>query len=94
MSWHAADWDALCRRASGRRRYNSIRRLRAEVRRVQIAEHLRRHGRHHGVQKLLAERFGVSAATISRDLKTLGASFSRCPACGRYSPKVEAHLSR
>ncbi len=92
--WQPRSWDEICRRASARRRYNSVRKLRAEVRRFELAEHVRRHGLAHGEQKALAAQFQVSPSTISKDLAAIRQKARRCPTCGRFSEKVEAYLSR
>lgn len=74
--------------AGGRRHYNSVRQLRAELRRIEIIcflaeSHISLFVR--GTQRALAERFGVSEATISRDLVRIFAKHTRgqcCPFCG------------
>ena len=71
--------DEANRRAGGRRHYNSIRRLRAVMRQRQIVRIVKYAGLNpytHGVQALLARRFGVSRATISRDLRRCGVYLS------------------
>ena len=65
------DWEAICRRAGGRRHYNSIRQTRAAFRRLQVARLLCRWGLGYGVQARVARRLGVSEATISRDVAAL-----------------------
>jgi hypothetical protein len=69
----SADW--IHRRAGDRRRYNARRQRAALVRRRRLARLLRRirwpgwwRG---GLQGRVARRFGVSAATISRDINWL-----------------------
>jgi hypothetical protein len=71
MTWSSAvAWDVVCRRASGRRRYNAVRRLRARVRRRKIIRMVSGSGAglQRGDQARLARRLHVSEATISRDL--------------------------
>ena len=78
-TWGApASWEIVCRRASGRRRYNAQRAFLRNLRRAQLAcrlagvpASLRQAGKRSGLQALLAEEFGVSPATICRDLKAL-----------------------
>lgn len=73
--------------AGGRRNYNSVRRFRAELRRAEIRSVLAESGMSllvRGTQRVLAERFGVSESTISRDLVGIygaGGWGSRCPFC-------------
>src|SRR5919109_610106 len=70
--WSApTSWTEVCQRANGRRKYHSIRRLQARLRRQQIARHLRREGLGRGVQARLARTFGVSKATISSDVRAI-----------------------
>jgi hypothetical protein len=72
MPWTDRVSDELAsRRAGGRRRYNSLRRDRATVRRGQVAQLLRGHGWTRGSQAKIAHILGVSQATISRDAKHL-----------------------
>jgi hypothetical protein len=59
------------RAAGGRRRYNKLRQVRAEVRRAAIISYLEQQGLSliaRGTQRTLATYFGVSEATISRDV--------------------------
>jgi DNA-binding NarL/FixJ family response regulator len=73
----STDFDTICRRASGRRRYNALRQLQAELRRFQVARFLRQ-----GIQQVqMAEVLGVHPSTISRDIATLLAEHRLC-----YSP--------
>ena len=70
--------DAIERRASGRRHYNSVRHFRAAARRQQVAELLAA-GTTSRVQ--IARRLGVHASTVSRDVaaRLCGRPFE--PAC-------------
>jgi hypothetical protein len=70
------DSRAVYRRAGGRRRYNAIRRLRAECRRVKLARLCLKYYPDYpplarGLQTRLAAELGVSRSTISRDLAYL-----------------------
>ncbi len=72
-AWKArCDWSVVCRRASGRRRYNAARKRLRDLRRVRIICDLPfdKRGRR-GVQAQLARELGVSPATISRDFKAI-----------------------
>lgn len=76
------------RAAGGRRHYNSVRQHLAKKRRMEIHSvlvysHLSLLTR--GTQRVLAEIFGVSEATISRDITGIYGDTSRngcCPFCG------------
>jgi DNA-binding NarL/FixJ family response regulator len=63
-------FDQICRRASGRRRYNFQRQLDAMDRRKEVARLLMLYGhRLRGVQFRIARELGVSESTISRDVQ-------------------------
>jgi hypothetical protein len=70
-SFWPLDWDSICRRAGGRRRYNAMRKQLKHQRRVEVL--LRTTGKRHlwGIQAALAEVLGVSRATICRDFKAI-----------------------
>jgi hypothetical protein len=74
--------------AGGRRHYNSVRQFRAQLRRIEIICFLTESGMSllvRGTQRALAEKFGVSEATISCDLVRIFAKHTRdrhCPFCG------------
>jgi hypothetical protein len=72
-NWTApTSWDAVCRRAAGRRRYNADRRKQKMWRRTEIL--IMTVGvdrRLYGLQALLARKLGVSPATISRDFEAI-----------------------
>jgi hypothetical protein len=89
--------DEAARRAAGRRRYNAWRRAIALLRRTALARLLHVQGglarttrdgwpdRRMGAlgnQAALARYFGVSRATICRDLQKLLAEHHPCPTCG------------
>lgn len=59
----------------GRRRHNACRRFRATRRRVVVARLLRLLGLHHGVQREIAERLGVSRSMVCRDIDLLTGTF-------------------
>ncbi len=82
-----ATWDEVCRRASGRRRYNADRKLQAQMRRLEVASLMQRWGGGHGVQARIARHLGVSEATISRDVRALlqEGRATRCPFCDRFA---------
>ena len=63
--WSAhTDWETVCKRASGRRRYNSVRHLHMELRRIQVFKLLREGHR----QMEIVKQLGVDPATICRDV--------------------------
>jgi hypothetical protein len=77
--------DEAARRAAGRRHYNSVRKFRREIRRAELVAYAREVGldvTRHGAGVLLARRFGVSRATISRDLHAIFAHHDLCESCG------------
>jgi hypothetical protein len=92
--------------AGGRRRYNKLRQDQARIRQSAIAAYLVESGTSlmaRGIQRVLAERFGVSQQTISNDLKAIFGGRTRencCPFCGsraldgagRYA--IEAGMAR
>lgn len=70
-TWRLQDWESVCRRAGGRRRYNATRQVRARVRRESVARlWLAGKGRR-GWQARAARQLGVSPATISRDFDAM-----------------------
>lgn len=64
-------WDAVCRRASGRRRYNSVRQLRALLRQIEVARLLRTYHWARGARARIARELGVTPGTITRDVQSL-----------------------
>ena len=64
-------WDAVCRRAGGRRKYNRVRQLRAELRLVKVVALLELTGFARGYQSRIARILKVSRGTISRDIARL-----------------------
>jgi hypothetical protein len=72
-------WTAVQRRAGGRAQYNSLRTFRAKLRRGEVLRLLQRWGWRHGVQAALSRHFGVSEATISRDLAVILPLFREGP---------------
>jgi hypothetical protein len=68
-AWSATtNWETVCKRNAGRRRYNGRRTNRKRWRRLQILERLQAEPAAWGFQAALAREFGVSRATICRDL--------------------------
>jgi hypothetical protein len=85
--WAApTSWDEVCRRAAGRNHHNSMRRFRADWRRLEVLDWLRRLGTRRGAQAQIPAQLGVSPATIARDVARLlhQPPWPRhCPVCGR-----------
>lgn len=82
-NWSAlTSWDVVCRRAAGRAKYHSIRRLQREIRRSRVMELLSRYGVGYGVQARISRELGVSEATVSRDVTALLKKHAPCPECG------------
>ncbi len=80
------DWETVCRRASWRRHYNSVRWFRAHYRRSEVARLLNVQGSlfDRGTQARLARLLGVSRSTICRDVAYLLRLGWPCPHCGAY----------
>ena len=74
--------------AGGRRRINAERQAKARARQANVRRFLLESGTSlvtRGVQRALAARFGVSEATMSRDVRAIWqtpAKSHRCPWCG------------
>jgi methylphosphotriester-DNA--protein-cysteine methyltransferase len=70
-NWSApTDFDLVCKRAAGRRRYNAERQAEAQERfKLVLAAILPPEGRKRGTQEQLARALGVHPSTISRDVK-------------------------
>jgi hypothetical protein len=70
MNWGAqTDFDVVCKRAAGRRRYNAERRAEARERYLQVVEAIMpTGGRKRGTQAQLARVLGVHRSTICRDV--------------------------
>lgn len=90
-NWSAATtWEEVCRRASGRRYWNSVRRFRAVWRQIEVARLMLLLGPDYGpfqwgLQVRIARILEVSEATISRDVAALFGTTGdrrRCPTCG------------
>jgi DNA-binding transcriptional MocR family regulator len=69
-NWSApTDYDLVCRRAAGRRRYNAKRQAEAHKRfKIVLAVTFPTEGHKRGAQAQLARELGVSRSTISRDV--------------------------
>jgi hypothetical protein len=68
-----APWAEVVARSRGRAKYNSIRKLRARLRRLAIVRRLRHVDDIHqrGLQRQLAEELGVVASVICDDMKLI-----------------------
>jgi predicted RNA-binding Zn-ribbon protein involved in translation (DUF1610 family) len=86
--WTPTDWEGICKRNAGRRRYNSVRKLRAMFRRNDVATVAARHGLmfyQHGAQARIARELKVSRSTVCRDVAAIMAEARAkhaCPLCG------------
>jgi hypothetical protein len=71
MNWsELTDFDLVCKRAAGRRRYNAQRQAEARERfKVVIAAILPPEGHKRGTQAQLARTLGVHPSTICQDVK-------------------------
>jgi hypothetical protein len=68
---YSTDWETVCRRAAGRRRYHAQRRLHRDVRRQQVCRLLGRYGLGVGVQSRIAGELGCHRSTVCRDVAAL-----------------------
>ncbi len=81
-------WEAICRRAGGRRHYNTWRRDLAFMRRGDVLKQWRASRGAPGWQAKAAVALGVHRSTITRDVEALRAEMrqgSPCPMCGHAS---------
>ena len=81
-------FDEVCRRASGRRHYNSVRQFRALMRRREVLELMANLGDPlaWGSRARIARQLGVSRSTICRDFQYILVRMREgktCPLCGR-----------
>ena len=67
-SWGACSAEEAYRRAGGRRRYNALRQLNAQLRRIELLALMREGGLGAGAQARYARLLGVDPSTISRDI--------------------------
>src|SRR5438309_25834 len=80
MDFIGLTWEQVCRRAGGRRAYNALRRDRAILRRLEVARLFFEAGAYlgpHGIQARIARQWGVSEATISRDIRKIRKELAR-----------------
>ncbi len=68
MSIAGMSWEQVCRRAGGRRHYNSMRQFHATMRRHEVFAYWRASGGAWGWQAEAARALGVNRSTISRDM--------------------------
>lgn len=84
-------WDEMVRRAAGRRHYNSVRQLRALVRRQEVAKLIWRYDSifQRGIQTTTAAQLGVHRSTVCRDVKAMleELNWGYCPLCGTWAHK-------
>ncbi len=90
INWSArVTWNEVCARAAARRKYNSLRRFRAEERRQQVLTlALELGGLGRGAQTLIAAVLGVHRSTISKDLKKILPLSQPCERCGMLRPRL------
>lgn len=88
--------DIAHRRAVGRGAYNSVRKLNADHRAVEMFRRLVDLEFVRGSNALIAREFGVSAATVSRAMARLPRPPSQicCPLCGAVQLGETVHLTR
>jgi hypothetical protein len=84
------DWQTVCARAGGRRRYNAVRSLLKTLRRQQVLELLEAWGFGYGVQARIAATLNVHPSVVSRDIQALSPLVEACPACGSCVPRDRA----
>jgi hypothetical protein len=71
-AWIPRTFEEACKRAAGRRRYHTERRLARDQRQLIVMEVLLRFNwQSFGVGRILAKNFWVDATTISRDIRYL-----------------------
>jgi hypothetical protein len=90
IKWSArVSWNEVCARAAARRKYNSLRRFRAEERRRHVLElALELGGLGRGAQTTIAAVLGCHRSTISKDLRRLLPLAKPCPSCGLLLPRL------
>jgi len=81
-NWSAfTDFESVKRRAGGRRHYNSVRKLRAQVRKLEAGILFLK-----GMKKAdIARQLGVHRSTITRDVQAQFRELNenrKCPLCG------------
>ena len=88
-------WEAVVKRAGGRRRWLGVRRLRARMRRHRLVRLCAVEGISYGCRVRWAKRLGVSPATITADLHRILRQHPPEPLPGRpTAPAAERHRPR
>jgi hypothetical protein len=88
-NWSApTDWQTVCARAGGRRRWNAVKKVVAYCRRGEGLQLLHRFGWRRGTPALIARTLGVHRSTVSRDLKVLFPALEVCEACGHQASRA------
>jgi hypothetical protein len=89
-NWSApTDWQTVCARAGGRRRYNAVRTFLADLRRRAVLELLEEiGGLPRGAQAEIARQLGVHRSVISKDLKKILPLAKPCERCGVLRPRL------
>jgi len=71
-SWIPKNFDEVCRRAAGRRRYHATRQKKQFERQMKVLGELERADwENYGMGRMLARKLGVSEPTICRDIRHL-----------------------
>lgn len=82
------DWETVCKRNRGRRRYNILRKFKQSHRRMQVAELLAKYGlTTHGSYARIARELGVHKSVVTRDVQALLHTQTACPTCGSLVPR-------
>ena len=87
-TWTPQSWEEAVLRAAGRRRYNSVRRVLAELRRHELIAFWKEHPYTPGWKAQAARALGVHRSTITRDMGVLLRRVNEskhCPLCGHWS---------
>ena len=89
VNWSTpTDWQTVCRRAAGRRKYNALRTFKAHQRRQTLLELVRDlGGMERGFQAKIAAALHVHPSVISKDLKKILPLSKVCDGCGTFMPR-------
>lgn len=97
VAWsELTDAEIVARRAGGRRRYNTVRQFRRDLRWRALLERcpsLLALVSHTGMQQRLAAELGVHPSTMAREVKASLLSYRPCPLCGHWVPRESFRAS-